>query len=127
MFKEKAVNTDSNTSSYLDEGYMSFECKSVNVCLFVRFRRDAANLLDVLSVYQKRQIVEFLPYHHCDMNHHSPDLHCLIELQARYTQYRHTIFLTGTYTSAAGSSSTLVRLHSEHAAYLDINYYELLI
>ncbi|XP_062271989.1 uncharacterized protein tasora [Scomber scombrus] len=60
-----------------------------------RFRRDAANLLDILSVYQKRQVVEFLPYHHCDMmNHQSSDLDCLIELQARYTQYRHTIFLT---------------------------------
>lgn len=60
-----------------------------------RFRRDAASLLDLLSAYQKRQIVEFLPYHHCDMmNHQSPDLDCLIELQGRYTQYRHTIFLT---------------------------------
>uniref|UniRef100_A0A3Q1GU32 Uncharacterized LOC110971626 n=1 Tax=Acanthochromis polyacanthus TaxID=80966 RepID=A0A3Q1GU32_9TELE len=60
-----------------------------------RFRREAASLLDMLSAYQKRQIVEFLPYHKCDMmNHQSPDLDCLIELQARYTQYRHTIFLT---------------------------------
>ncbi|XP_056243599.1 protein TASOR isoform X1 [Seriola aureovittata] len=60
-----------------------------------RFRRDAANIVDLLSTYQKRQIVEFLPYHHCDMmNHQSPDLDCLLELQARYTQYRHTIFLT---------------------------------
>ncbi|XP_033482081.1 protein TASOR isoform X2 [Epinephelus lanceolatus] len=59
-----------------------------------RFRRDAANLLEVLSTYQKRQIVEFLPYHDCDMSHQSPDLNCLMELQARYTQYRHTIFLT---------------------------------
>ncbi|XP_063767173.1 protein TASOR [Eleginops maclovinus] len=60
-----------------------------------RFRREAANLLDVLSAYQKRQIVEFLPYHNCDMmNLQSPDLDCLLELQARYTQYRHTVFLT---------------------------------
>ncbi|XP_035485932.2 protein TASOR isoform X2 [Scophthalmus maximus] len=60
-----------------------------------RFRRDAADILDVLSAYQKRQIVEFLPYHRCDMvNHISPDVDCLIELQARYTQYRQTIFLT---------------------------------
>lgn len=74
----------------------------VYVCLVVRFRRDAANLLDVLSAYQKRQIVEFLPYHHCDMmNHRSPDLDCLMELQARYTQYRHTVFLTGAYVSGA--------------------------
>ena len=67
-------------------------------CLVVRFSREAASVLDLLSAYQKRQIVEFLPYHHCDMmNHQSPDLDCLIELQARYTQYRHTIFLTGTF------------------------------
>lgn len=60
-----------------------------------RFRRDAASLLDILSAYQKRQIVEFLPYHRCDMmTHQSPDLDCLLELQARYTQYRHTVFLT---------------------------------
>ncbi|XP_074521562.1 protein TASOR isoform X2 [Halichoeres trimaculatus] len=60
-----------------------------------RFRRDAATLLDMLSAYQKRQIVEFLPYHHCDTgNNQSPDLQCLLELQSRYTQYRHTVFLT---------------------------------
>ncbi|XP_070696328.1 protein TASOR [Pempheris klunzingeri] len=60
-----------------------------------RFRRDAANLLDVLSAYQKRHIIEFLPYHECDMmNHEAPDLGCLMQLQARYTQYRHTVFLT---------------------------------
>lgn len=66
------------------------------VFMSVRFRRDAANLLDLLSAYLKRQIVEFLPYHHCDMtNHQSPDLECLTELQARYTQFRHTVYLTG--------------------------------
>ncbi|KAM9361353.1 protein TASOR [Symphorus nematophorus] len=60
-----------------------------------RFRREAANLLDILSAYQKRQIVEFLTYHDCDMmNHQSPDLNCLMNLQARYTQYRHTVLLT---------------------------------
>eukprot|EP00066_Takifugu_rubripes_P026953 XP_011616219.1 PREDICTED: protein FAM208A-like isoform X1 [Takifugu rubripes] len=60
-----------------------------------RFRRDAANLLDILSAYQKRQIIEFLPYHHCDMmTSQSPDVGCVMELQARYIQYRHTIFLT---------------------------------
>ncbi|CAL8338366.1 unnamed protein product [Lota lota] len=60
-----------------------------------RFKRDAASLLDVLSAYQKRLMVELLPYHHCDMtNSQSPDLECLIELQARYTQHRHLIFLT---------------------------------
>ncbi|XP_037346508.2 protein TASOR isoform X2 [Pungitius pungitius] len=60
-----------------------------------RFRRDAADLLEVLSAYQKRQIVELLPYHNCDKtNHQSPDLECLMEIQAQHTQYRHTVFLT---------------------------------
>ncbi|XP_034021080.1 uncharacterized protein tasora [Thalassophryne amazonica] len=60
-----------------------------------RFRIDAANLLDVLSAYQKRMIVEFLPYHQCDMMEcQSPDLDCLTKLQAGNTQYRHTVFLT---------------------------------
>ncbi|XP_068452041.1 protein TASOR isoform X2 [Clinocottus analis] len=60
-----------------------------------RFSRDADKLLDLLSTYQKRHIVEFLPYHQCDtLNSRSPPLHCLMELQAQCTQYRHTVFLT---------------------------------
>nr|XP_057910663.1 protein TASOR isoform X2 [Doryrhamphus excisus] len=60
-----------------------------------RFRRDAASLLDILISYQKQQIVEFLPPHHCDqMNQQSPDLDCLIRHQAQNTRFRHTIFLT---------------------------------
>ncbi|XP_073324924.1 protein TASOR [Pagrus major] len=70
-----------------------------------RFRRDAANLLDVLAAYQKRHIVEFLPYHQCDMNHQSPDLNCLMELQARYTQYRHTVLLTDQFEKFPAYSS----------------------
>nr|XP_046240860.1 uncharacterized protein tasora isoform X2 [Scatophagus argus] len=74
-----------------------------------RFRREAANLLDLLSAYQKRQIVEFLPYHHCDMmSHHSPDLDCLMELQARYTQYRHTVLLTERHSLAYPSGGIVV-------------------
>nr|XP_015814187.2 uncharacterized protein tasora [Nothobranchius furzeri] len=61
-----------------------------------RFSSHAANILDLLTTYQKRQIIEFLPYHHCDMtDHQSCNLDCFIELQARYTQFRHTIYLTG--------------------------------
>ncbi|XP_061747600.1 protein TASOR [Nerophis ophidion] len=60
-----------------------------------RFRRDAASLLDILVSYQKQQIVEFLPPHHCDkMNQQSPDLDCLIRHQAQNTRFRHTVFLT---------------------------------
>lgn len=63
-----------------------------------RFRRDAAVLLDILSTYQKRQIVEFLPYHDCDkMVTQSPNVDCVMELQARHTHFRHTILLTGTW------------------------------
>ncbi|KAM9859276.1 protein TASOR [Aulostomus maculatus] len=72
-----------------------------------RFRRDAADILDLLSAYHKRQIVEFLPYHNCDMvNHQSPDLDCLIELQARYTQYRHTLVLTERFERFPAYSSS---------------------
>ncbi|XP_039652926.1 uncharacterized protein LOC120556999 isoform X4 [Perca fluviatilis] len=81
-----------------------------------RFRRDAANLLNVLSAYHKRQIVEFLPYHQCDMmNHQSPDLDCLMELQARYTQYRHTVFLTEHHFDkfAAYASSGIIMANIE--------------
>ncbi|XP_031157236.2 protein TASOR isoform X2 [Sander lucioperca] len=81
-----------------------------------RFRRDAANLLNILSAYHKRQIVEFLPYHQCDMmNHQSPDLDCLMELQARYTQYRHTVFLTEHHFDkfAAYSSSGIIMANIE--------------
>ncbi|XP_068171229.1 protein TASOR-like [Antennarius striatus] len=72
-----------------------------------RFRRDAANLLDILSAYHKRQIVEFLPYHDCDMmNHRSPDLDCIMELQARYIQYRHMVLMTeDLFVEAPGYSS----------------------
>ncbi|XP_029947947.1 protein TASOR isoform X2 [Salarias fasciatus] len=60
-----------------------------------KFKREAASLLEVLTAYQELQIVEVLPHHHCDMSSmQSPDLECLIQLQARYTQYRHTVFLT---------------------------------
>lgn len=38
------------------------------------------------------------------MTSQSPDVGCVMELQARYTQYRHTIFLTGTRNSAALTS-----------------------
>ncbi|XP_028303703.1 protein TASOR isoform X2 [Gouania willdenowi] len=60
-----------------------------------RFKRDAAKILDVVVSYQKRQFLEVLPYHCCDSNKIlSPDLTCVKDHQARYTQYRHTILLT---------------------------------
>ncbi|XP_023690683.1 protein TASOR-like isoform X2 [Paramormyrops kingsleyae] len=60
-----------------------------------RVNRNALELLSLLSTYQKRHVVEFLPYHECDTaGRHAPDLECLIRLQAQHTQYRHTIFLT---------------------------------
>lgn len=60
-----------------------------------RFRRDAASLLDVLQSFQKRQLVELLPYHKCDMSSQSSELlDCVLELQGRYTSYRHTLLLT---------------------------------
>lgn len=53
-------------------------------------------LLNLLTIYQKKHLVEFLPYHECDTpSRQAPDLECLIKLQAQHTQQRHLIFLTG--------------------------------
>lgn len=55
-------------------------------------------LLNLLTAYQKKHLVEFLPYHECDtQSRQAPDLECLIKLQAQHTQQRHLIFLTGTH------------------------------
>lgn len=57
-------------------------------------------LLNLLTAYQKKHLVEFLPYHECDtQSRQAPDLDCLIKLQAQHTQQRHLIFLTGNLTS----------------------------
>ena len=57
-------------------------------------------LLNLLTAYQKKHLVEFLPYHECDaQSRQAPDLDCLIKLQAQHTQQRHFIFLTGTLIS----------------------------
>lgn len=56
-------------------------------------------LLNLLTAYQKKHLVEFLPYHECDtQSRQAPDLDCLIKLQAQHTQQRHLIFLTGNLT-----------------------------
>lgn len=55
------------------------------------------DLLNLLTAYQKKHLVEFLPYHECDApSRQAPDLDCLVKLQAQHTQLRHIIFLTGT-------------------------------
>ncbi|KAI1890348.1 hypothetical protein AGOR_G00152810 [Albula goreensis] len=60
-----------------------------------RLNSDALSLLNLLTTYQKRHLVEFLPYHECDApSRPAPDLDCLVRLQAHHTQHRHIIFLT---------------------------------
>ncbi|KAJ8264798.1 hypothetical protein COCON_G00138970 [Conger conger] len=60
-----------------------------------RSSSEALGLVNLLFTYQKRHLVEFLPYHHCDASdRRAPDLPCLIHLQAQNTHYRHTVFLT---------------------------------
>ncbi|XP_035243385.1 protein TASOR isoform X2 [Anguilla anguilla] len=60
-----------------------------------RLNSDALSLLTLLTTYQKKHLVEFLPYHECDApSRHAPDLDCLIRLQAQHTQHRHILFLT---------------------------------
>ncbi|XP_058230275.1 protein TASOR isoform X2 [Hemibagrus wyckioides] len=60
-----------------------------------RSKTEALNVLDLLTTYHKKQIVEFLPYHECDApSHQAPDLECLVKLQAQNTRQRHVIYLT---------------------------------
>ncbi|XP_041945915.1 protein TASOR isoform X1 [Alosa sapidissima] len=60
-----------------------------------RVKADALGLLNLLTAYQKRHVVEFLPYHECDApSNSSTDLACLVKLQAQHTLHRHVIFLT---------------------------------
>ncbi|XP_030633115.1 protein TASOR [Chanos chanos] len=60
-----------------------------------RVKREAQNLLNILTTFQRRNIVELLPYHECDApSRQTPDLDCLVKLQAQYIQHRHIIFLT---------------------------------
>ncbi|KAM9342667.1 protein TASOR isoform 2-T2 [Pholidichthys leucotaenia] len=60
-----------------------------------RLNTNAMGLLTLLTAYQKKHLVEFLPYHECDtQSRQAPDLECLIKLQAQNTQQRHLIFLT---------------------------------
>uniref|UniRef100_A0A8C1WKD6 Transcription activation suppressor b n=1 Tax=Cyprinus carpio TaxID=7962 RepID=A0A8C1WKD6_CYPCA len=61
-----------------------------------RLNTEALDLLNLLTTYQKKHLVEFLPYHECDTpSRKAPDLDCLVKLQAQHTQLRHFIFLTG--------------------------------
>ncbi|TSM44155.1 Protein TASOR [Bagarius yarrelli] len=60
-----------------------------------RSKSEALNVLNLLTTYHKKQIVEFLPYHECDGPlHRAPDLDCLVKLQAQNTRQRHVIYLT---------------------------------
>ncbi|XP_056589368.1 protein TASOR [Triplophysa dalaica] len=60
-----------------------------------RLNTEALDLLNLLTAYQKKHLVEFLPYHECDApSRQAPDLECLVKLQAQHTQLRHIIFLT---------------------------------
>ncbi|KAJ3586322.1 hypothetical protein NHX12_012722 [Muraenolepis orangiensis] len=60
-----------------------------------KLNTNAMALLNLLTAYQKKHLVEFLPYHECDaQSRQAPDLDCMIKLQAQHTQQRHLIFLT---------------------------------
>lgn len=67
-------------------------------CSLKRLNANAMGLLNLLTAYQKKHLVEFLPYHECDtQSRQAPDLECLIKLQAQNIQQRHLIFLTGIF------------------------------
>uniref|UniRef100_A0A8B9JPC5 Transcription activation suppressor a n=1 Tax=Astyanax mexicanus TaxID=7994 RepID=A0A8B9JPC5_ASTMX len=60
-----------------------------------RCNSEALSILNLLAMYHKKQIVEFLSYHECDgQSRQAPDLDCLVKLQAQNIRQRHVIFLT---------------------------------
>ncbi|XP_075794998.1 protein TASOR isoform X2 [Pelodiscus sinensis] len=60
-----------------------------------RMNAKALSLLTLLSIYQKKHMVEILSYHNCDsQTRNAPELDCLIRLQAQNIQQRHVVFLT---------------------------------
>ncbi|KAG5282460.1 hypothetical protein AALO_G00056270 [Alosa alosa] len=60
-----------------------------------RLNSDTMSMLNLLTTYQKKHLVDFLPYHECDApTKTAPDVDCLVKLQAHHTQHRHIIFLT---------------------------------
>jgi hypothetical protein len=72
-------------------------------------------LLNLLTAYQKKHLVEFLPYHECDaQSRQAPDLDCLVKLQANHTQHRHIIFLTGITTIIIFTTLSFVILFLTH-------------
>ncbi|XP_062871377.1 protein TASOR [Trichomycterus rosablanca] len=74
-----------------------------------RLNSKSLDLLNLLTVYQKKHLVEFLPYHECDApSRQAPDPDCLVKLQAQHTQLRHVIFLTDSSTDVAKFSSNSV-------------------
>lgn len=75
-------------------------------------------LLNLLTAYQKKHLVEFLPYHECDnQSRQAPDLECLIKLQAQHTQQRHLIFLTGTNMNSCGFLTRMRKIFIEGKFY----------
>ncbi|XP_065142092.1 protein TASOR [Paramisgurnus dabryanus] len=81
-----------------------------------RLNTEALDLLNLLTVYQKKHLVEFLPYHECDTpSRQAPDLECLVKLQAQHTQHRHIIFLTEkhdkTFSQFSGSGIIVANMN----------------
>ncbi|XP_030624803.1 protein TASOR [Chanos chanos] len=72
-----------------------------------RMNSEALDLLNLLTAYQKKHLVEFLPYHECDTPlRQAPDLDCLVKLQAQHTQLRHIIFLTESHSQMSSQFSS---------------------
>ncbi|XP_015265532.1 PREDICTED: protein TASOR isoform X2 [Gekko japonicus] len=65
---------------------------------------NANALLTLLNAYQKKHMVEILSYHNCDsQTRNTPELECLINLQAQNLQQRHIVFLTEKNVQAFGN------------------------
>ena len=85
-----------SVEAYPKQCIKNTHCMDLLLLFSYRLNTNAMGLLNLLTAYQKKHLVEFLPYHECDtQSRQAPDLECLIKLQAQHTQQRHLIFLTG--------------------------------
>ncbi|KPP75736.1 protein FAM208A-like [Scleropages formosus] len=91
-----------------------------------RVNNEALGLLNLLSTYQRRHVVEFLPYHECDCGtRQAPDLECLIKLQAQNVHYRHIIFLTEKEKNAEKRMLDFTEGSSGYARFLLLDHKEI--
>lgn len=85
----------------MGQSYTEFESGSLIFLFFHRMDSVAHKKNLILRSYQSANIIELLPYHHCDSRSQTKAevLKCLINLQIQHVDARFAVFLTGKFTT----------------------------